>query len=483
MKINAAARLQSTLNPKKLTKEQIKAQTQKLKNKAVARTQVHAIELPKFRYIDDVQRFLDKMAEEIDETEKLVKVYQTQLAYLRKPKGWVTASLVKAAEMEMTITQDGPKKAYLKRKIDPELTKVVIPKISKLEKQYALSEDLYAKHRTLEMAEAQIAMQFPDRRGEAYDAVVATMNTLKAKVAEELKKVLGFLNEVAEEHVPKTFQKYIDAVRQEVQEHVFFEDSNLFLYVSTTPEGEIAFTYYLMLKNATNDEGEVTPTLYISVQWVVGDSITVQLNPEYELPGQLLKEGGTEVSSVGEAVKAISELLALEDFASSLGTVPLSTQLRKPASELKPEMFTYKDFIQKLDVDNDKLIFKLRKGVDEEQLKEIGYALFQEVKSLFKNSRTAKIRMKPSTTQIEFTVTNIAKGSDISTYDAEFLVDKFGISEQQLRKVITILNNPKGKKEEQEKPTSKGEDMGGGWEFKQGERPGEAPKGKEKVWL
>jgi hypothetical protein len=458
MKINAAARLQSTLS-----KAKIKSTTQKLQERSLARVQVRAIELPKFRYIDDVKRFLDDMSEEVDDTDKLIKVYQTQLAYMKKPKDWVSAHLVKAAEMEMTITQDGDKKSFLKRKIDPDLSKFVAPKIKDLEKQYALSEDLYEKHRTLEAAEAQIAMQFPDRRGEAYEGVMASLNTLKGKVAKQLKTVLGFLNEVAAKHVPKTFEKYIDAVRQEVQEHVLFEDSNLFLYVSTTPEGQIAFTYYLMLVNATNDEGEVTPQLYISVQWVVTQGITIQINPEYELPGQLLKEGGNEVSSVGEAVKAIGDLLALEDFSSSLGTVPLSTLLRKPISEMKPEMFTYKDFIQKLDVDNDKLVFKLRKGVDEEQSKEIALALFQEVKALFKNSRSAKIRMKPSTTQIEFSVTNLAKGGEVSSQDAEFLGEKFGLNEQQLRKVINVLNSGAG--EEKKGPAAPAE-----------------PK-KEKLWL
>lgn len=453
MKINAATRLQATLS-----KEQVKSSTKKLQTRSLARVQVRAIELPKFRYIDDVKRFLDDLEEEVDDTGKLIKVYQTQLAFLKKPKDWIGASLVKAAEMEMTISQDPGKRTNLKRKIDPELTKVVVPNVKKLEKQYALSEDLYEKHRTLEAAEAQIAMQFPDRRGEAYEGVMASLNTLKSKVAEQLKTVLGFLNEVAEKHVPKTFEKYIDAVRQEVQEHVLFESSSLFLYVSTTPEGQIVFTYYLMLINATNDEGEVTPQLYISVQWIVTEGITIQINPEYELPGQLLKEGGTEVASVGEAVKAISDLLTLEDFATSLGTVPLSTLLRKPSSELKPEMFTYKDFVSKLEVDNDQLVFKLRKGLDKQQVDEIAKALFMEVKSLFKNSRTAKIRMKPSTSQIAFYVVNIAQGGEVSTHDADFLVEKFGISEQQLRKIVSLLNSPRGKRKEEEPvnaPTNK----------------------------
>lgn len=460
MKINAAARLQSTLS-----KTKIKSTAQKLQERSLARVQVRAIELPKFRYIDDVKRFLDDMAEEVDETDKLIKVYQTQLAYLKKPKDWVKAALVKAAEMEVTIKQDDAKK-FTKRKIDPELTKVVIPNVKKLEKQYALSEDLYEKHRTLEAAEAQIAMQFPDRRGEAYDSVMASLNTLKSKVGTQLKTVLGYLSDIAEEHVPKTFTKYLDAIRQEVQEHVLFEDSKLFLYVSTTAEGQIVFTYYLMLVNATNQEGKVTPQLYISVQWVVGESMSIQINPEYELPGQLEKEGGTEVGSTPEAVKAIADLLELEEFSSSLGTVPLSTQLRKPLSELKPEMFSYRDFIQKLDVDSDALIFKFRKDITPEQAKEVAYALYQEVKSLFKNSRSAKIQMVPTAKDVTFTISNLAKGGEVSHHDAEWLAEKFELNEQQLRKAINILNSGKGKPKKVEKE----QDLGEGWKFAPGER-------------
>ena len=445
IKINAAARLQSAAGIKPITKARIESAEKKLKARAFARVQVHAIELPKFRYIDDVTRFLDTMKDEIDETDKLIKVYQTQLAYLKRPNEKFLAMITKAS-MEFTITQDDTKR-ITKRKIDPELTKVVLPTggVKKLEEQYALSEDLYEKHRTLEAVETQLSMQFPDRRGEAYENTIAALNVLKGKVAKQLKTVLAYLNDVAAKHLPKTFEKYIDAVRQEVQEHVLFEDSNMFLYVSTTPEKELVFTAYIMLVNATNDEGEVTPQLYISIQWIVGGTVSIQINPEYELPGQLLKEGGTEVGSTPEAAKAIGDLLAMEEFATSLGTAPLSTLLRKPADQIDPKIFSYRDFIAKLDVDSDKLIFKLRPGVSEEEATEISRVLFVEVKALFKNSRSAKIKQKVSTKQIEFTVHNVAEGGEVSMQDAEFLRDRFELKDAVLRKVVNILNTGKGK--------------------------------------
>jgi hypothetical protein len=473
MKINATQRLRATATGQRgktktsgslITKKQLKDRAQAAKapkalkaapkanrsTSLVARSQkICAVELPRFRYIEDVSRYLDQMSQEIDELDGVIKIQQKSLAYLRRPRDNVKASIVNAATFEFDVSPDaGAKRSHLKRKIDPELTKVVVPNIKKLQEQYGLSEDLYEKHRTLEAIETQLAMQFPDKRGPAYEEAIGSLRKLKAKVADRLKDVLGFLNQVAAEHVPRTFKKYMDAIVKEVQEHVLFESNQVFLYVSTTPEGELAFTSYLMLQNATNDEGQVTPHLYISVQWVVGQSIHVQINHEYELPNQLMKDPGTEVGSVGEAVKAIAHLLDIEDFATALGTVPLATQLKMDPSKISEGMFTYRSFIDKVSVDADKLVFHLRKGTTEEQIDELKYPLYQEVKELFKNGRNTKVRMRINgTKEIEFSIINVAKQGEVNYGDAEFLKDKFGLNDSQLRKVVTILNQGQGQGE------------------------------------
>jgi len=406
------------------------------------------VELPKFRYLDDAVRYLEQLTEETRDTDQIIRQVQKSLAYLLKPKANVQAALVQAAQMEFVIDDDDNDKDAAKRrrnqkkKINPDLIKkIVVPNLSKLKDNYALAEDLYEKHRTLEAMQTQLAMQFPDRRGEAYDNAMASLKTLTDKVGAQLKTVLGFLSDVAEEHVPNEFKKYMNAVSAEVSEHVLFEDSNLFLYVHIDEEGELVFTYYLMLINATNDEGATTPHLYISIQWkVTANEVEVQVNHEYEAPNALLKSGGTGVESAGEAVKAISHLLELEDFATSLGTIPLSQQLRKPSAQIDPNIFSYKEFIGKLTVDDDKLVFSLRKGVSKDQAKEIAYQLYQEVKQLIKNSRGAKLKVTYTNKEIAFTIISVAQGTDISTYDAQFLQERFGLTDQQLRKVITIIN-------------------------------------------
>lgn len=404
-----------------------------------------SIELPKFRYLDDAVRYLEQLSDETRETDQVIKQMKKSLAYLLSPKENVKAALVTAADMEFVITDDSDDKSRrsrMRKKINPALIKeIAVPNLNKLEKQYKLSEDLYEKHRTLEAMQTQLAMQFPDRRGEAFDSAMGSLKALTEKVAAQLKEVLGFLSDVAEQHVPNEFKKYMNAVSAEVSEHVLFEDSNLFLYVHVDSEGELVFTYYLMLINATNDEGRTTPHMYISIQWkVTANEVEVQINHEYEAPNKLLKTGGTAVDSAGEAVKAISHLLDLEDFSTSLGTLPLSQQFRKAPDQMDPNMFSFRQFIGKLEVDNDELVFKLRKGVSKDQAKEIAYQLFQEVKQLIKNSRTAKLKVTYTNKEIRFRIVSVAQGLDVSTYDAEFLRERFGLNEQQLRRVVNIIN-------------------------------------------
>jgi hypothetical protein len=443
MATNAAQRLTATATQRKNPSN---TKTKARANMNTEATRVCAVELPKFRYIDDVTRFLDTMRDEIDELGQLVKVQQQALAYLQRPRAFVKAAMeVSAAGFSFNInTPAGGSKTHLKRKIDPELPKFVIPNITKLREQYALSEDLYEKHRMLQAVETQVAMQFPERSGKEYNNAIGAIKELKDKVGAQLKEVLGFLNSVASEHVPKTFMKYREAIMQEISEHVMFEQSEQFMYVNTSPAKELVFTNYIMLQNATNDEGKTTPHLYISIQWTVGAGVKVQVNHEFELPAQLMKEGGTEVESAGEAVKAISHLLDLEDFSTSLGVIPLATQLRMEPSQITPTMFTYKDFISRIDFDTNSLTFILRKGTTQEQVDEIKYPLYEEVKALFQKdlnkSRKAKLKAKISRQKISFELINVAERGEVNNHDAEFLADRFGLNDSQLRKVVNLLN-------------------------------------------
>lgn len=420
------------------------------------------IDIPKFRYLDDIKRFLDKLDKSIDESGKVLVQQQKLLASS-------LSKIVTAVEFDVTPTDRKEQMRTvrkMKTKIDPDLTKVVVPGMKKLESQYKLAEDLYEKHRAVETVETTMSLAFPNRRGEQYEATMAQIVKMKEKIADQLKLCLSFLNEVASKHVPKTFQKYVDTIAELIDDHVIFKESHSFLYVSVTPDGDLAFTNYLLLQGVANDEGMVAPHLYVSVQWILSQdpTVTVDLNHEYEVPNKLIGQG-EEVGSVGEAIKAISTMLELENFSSALGVVPLALQLKVDPTELNPSMFSYRDLISTITVDEHKntMAFKLRKEADSPEIvTEVGAQLYKELKALMK-SKNVRMNMKPTKDRGQSTLTfelvKVADGGEFNTYDMEWLRDKFGLNNQALRKIVNIVNSQSSQGKAEKKMTPQSNDL------------------------
>jgi hypothetical protein len=78
------------------------------------------------------------------------------------------------------------------------------------------------------------------------------------------------------------------------------------------------FTNYFLLKDAHSEERTV-PELYISLQWVVGRALYVNLNHEFDLPAQLYRDPGIAAQTLIDASGAVAKLLNQEGFRSSLG--------------------------------------------------------------------------------------------------------------------------------------------------------------------
>ena len=402
------------------------------------------MDVPTFRYMSDAAKFLKEIGKELEVSKQLLKKHQqligASLATLR----------VTAATMVFDLTPSSGKEQRsiinkMKHKIDPELTKIVVPNMKKLQSQYNMAEDFYEKLKALEQAETQVQMSFHNRRGPEYEALMTQFGTLKGKVQDALKDCLQFLADIAAKHVPDTFQKYVDMVAELVNEHVIFRDAQSFMYVSVNGDGDLLFTSYLMLQDVANDEGQVAPHLYISIQWVLSKepTVSVDLNHEYEVPNKLLGQGEV-VGSVGEAVKAISTLLDLENYSSALGVVPLAIQMNVDPTTLHVSQFKYADVISKMEVGERGIKFVLRKEVTEDAaVTEIAAQIYKELKAQMK-SKGVRLTMKVTKAKggqvLNFEIVKIAEGGEFNEYDFEYLRDKFGLTQTQLRKISNIIN-------------------------------------------
>lgn len=436
------------------------------------------MDLPNFRYLQDVQRFVDNINREIDDTITRVKKQQQVMAHVNNrwkdrvdavvatlmpritASNLVQASVVGAENFKImaalerfVITQKGQKGAK-NPGVDVDLDKVVVPNIKKLKSQYALADDLHRQYLTLQSVETQVAMQFADSRD--LDKILKGVREARAKVESAMRETFVFLSDVANKHVPRSFQQYVDAIGVELAEHVVFRDSRSFMYVNVSNAGALIFTAYILLEDALNEEGELAPALYISLQWSQGaDSekpyLKVWLDHEFEMPDVLAgRPDGIHVSNLTSASKAVGRLLDLENFSSSIGVVPLSLKLKVDPTAISKRDFSYRDYVQSVvaDTDNNVLRFVLSraKGVDKNSVQKIGIALYPEVKRMLQGSRSTKLRMKTpyrkdDNWHIDFVVTELAKGNAVTLDDLDFLKTRFGLNDRQLRRVSDVFSS------------------------------------------
>lgn len=390
--------------------------------------------IPTFRYLEDAIKLIKQIQ---DETNELSVVNKSKIK-------------MQATTEEFQVR--GPKKKFRPlTMVTPEREKIAIPGgVKNLKQQYKVLEDLNDKYQTLDAISTQIQMQFHDNRD--LKKAQGELERAKGKLEKEMRDIFTFLNNIAQAHVPTAFQTYVDAVNSELSEHVAFESSQQFLYINTSDEGSLVFTNYTILHNAANEDGELA-TLYIAIQWDMGvgtndSSIKVYLDHDFELPARLAKSNaGTEVNNVQQAVRALSNLLEAENFSSSLGVIPLSLQLKIKPDMLKSDLFSYRDYISKIVMDDSAstMTFQLKKGagVDQESARKVAQQLFLELKAITKKRQGAKLRTKIYRDQgvwnIQFSIQGIAQGMELDVYDLEFLRDRFSLNDAQLRRIAQII--------------------------------------------
>ncbi len=396
------------------------------------------MDIPNFRYLEDAVKLIQQIDGDLTELDQAFKAKKKMLAHLL------------VAEHEEFSINYKPRKSD--KKLVPQATKVTVPGgLKKLQEQYALLEELNDQYQSLDAIGAQIEIQF--RANRDLNKAKNELKRVKTKIQNQMREVFSFLNEVAKAKVPESFGRYIEAIAHELNNHVQFADCSQFLYLTTSPDNSLVFTNYTMLEDAANDEGELA-TLYVAVQWDMGNdrrrsTINVFLDHDFELPNKLLQSGaGIQVDNVQQAVKSISRLLETENFSSSLGIVPLSLKLKMDPNALKSELFSYKEYVSKIEVDDKdgSITFTTRKGsgITDDLAQKVARQLFVEVRGIVRRSPQTKLRVKITKERgqfkIKFTMHGIAPGTELDVHDVEFLRDRFGLNEQQLRRIARIIS-------------------------------------------
>lgn len=392
----------------------------------------------KFRSLEEIRKVVREMLDDQRNDTQLVNQTEKLLAKL-------AASKVKAAQdfkiMDITNTKTVTKK---KRTINVDFPIVKVPSSRELMKSYDLAEALSEKYKYAMNLENEVRMNFSKfGSNKNVQDTLGSIQKLKQSLETNLHKLFQVLNEVANGHAPKEYLKFVQTLADELinNRHIECDSGKTMTYAAIAKgeknEQQLVFAGYIILVNAVSDEGKVAPTLYVVVKWTVGGDVEIFVEHEFFAP--TLLTGGTTVENTREAIKVVADQLSLEGFSSQIGNLPVSMQIRQPASGLSPNLFTAAEFIDKVTADADELIFTM-KPAGLKNAEQIKTQLFMEVKSMLKNKRSTKVRMKQEGNKIAFTFSGLDQSGGIHVHDLDFLGDKYKLKESQLRKIVNIVN-------------------------------------------
>lgn len=394
----------------------------------------------KFRSLQEVKRYLDEQTKQLNEEFQVIDHNIKRLTAMAVP------SEIRALEIKVMDFSGGDSGGKRRRTISTDFPVVEVPDKANLTKNYRHAEKLSQQYRALVQSENEVRMTFRDATNSNFLKLMSTFTKLKSDLEKKLRELFVALNKVAEGHAPKEYKKFLAGLVEELNENQHIECSSIssFTYVGLTKDtDDLIFAGYIVLKDAISDEAKQVPHLYIAIRWIVsGESagdVDVFVEHDFVEPGLLT--GGLVVENLREAVKAITNQLALEGFSSQIGNLPISMHFKDP-SRLNREALNPRGLVISLKVSENTMVFHLKRA-SKEEVDEIANQLYGELKTMLKSKRNAKMRMRvsPNNDFVEFFVSNLDQSNGITPHDLEFLKEKYRLSDQVLRKVANEINN------------------------------------------
>ena len=334
------------------------------------------IDLPKFRYLDDVIRVLNNIQSELKDIQQLI------------------------IKKQASITT-----------------------VDKLDYLYLLSDDINDKVRMLDAVSTQLAMQFSDQHNlSIYAKVSVKLNELRTKAKSQLRDNLAFIALVSKPHLSKANNSYASSIFNLVTREIKNTQAIVSAYCILNNNNKLVTNYYLHLKSSLNNLGFIIPNLYIGLH-IEGKSVCVSLNQEFEIPN---KNSLTDTVKPSEVKSRIHASLHDEQFSTSLN-VPDSNPFN---------IVSYQAAIKSVTVTAKLLTFKL---ADKNLLaSNVVSNIYKELVALTR-STGHKVILSTNNLDLNFSFIKTSSCASINSYDLEFMRDKFNLSESKIQKITNLF--------------------------------------------
>lgn len=411
-----------------------------------------------FRNLNEVEKFLNQIDEELEDDSQELKKYETLFANLMEDSGPKQLRNLAAfqAMAVRTFNVQHPQPGI--KQLHQQLPNKKSPQIKKLTQDFKLIENLVQKLKALDVLEIRIKENFPNDR-----KLSSTLKIIKQKrklIHEELAKIKELVSKIAKKKIPNKYRledtyiakRFLKAIKGK------YENAKPVVYLNSykTDEGlEMQFTYVLEIWKLRTDSNYTYPIFYVVITHVldprgeVKSYITTQTNfiSPYSKSSHLLNRGN-QYKTKHDALHILSAEMEMDGFVDlfNIDTVPIEEE------RLGPNLFREQRFIKDIKIEKEGkgevLIFTLIPEA-KEHMGSILESLMADLRGLLEEDKEKDtFRYKENTKSRNPTITfrfvrapsQGVKSVRIGQHFIKQMQDQFDLTDQQIRVLVRFLS-------------------------------------------
>ena len=148
-----------------------------------------------------------------------------------------------------------------------------------------------------------------------------------------------------------------------------------------------------------------------------------------------------KVGTIKETITALNLLLGLDNFASSLGILPINLLIK---DKIDKEMFEYQHSIKQIEVQEDMVSFVLKSEITERKdVDRIMTQIYKDFQQLIRKSNVKVlmgVKQGPKSWILNFFLKPTGDVPVANEEDLEFLKDRFNLSETIVKSLVKTIN-------------------------------------------
>ena len=377
-----------------------------------------------FRFLEDALRSIKELNEEVTALLGLQRQYQRQTAAM-----FLEVKLPTGSTLSPKLERDGgqPK----------------IANLDKMRKNYAVVHELWETNEAISALEVKIRISLSGKKVDVSPAI-EELAKVRARIKNGLQEAFSFLADLAASNLPEKFRQFNEATAKILEKSIAYQESKTFTYIYEV-EGDIVFSTYFQLKKVTDDDGTYFPDLFIVISYRTGDSNQagnyVGVLSTFVPPSDILLM--KKVDTVKGTIRALNMLLALDNFSTSMGSLPISLLLKE--GKVERELFLYQQYIKSIRVDEEQVVFVLKPIItDKEIADKIIKSIYLDFKTMIKKTKaTPRMAIRKAEKSFVLTFFFVVPGDSplADESDLQFLKDRFNLNDSTLSSIVRTINS------------------------------------------